>query len=132
MKKINYRLWMLCYSVTIILFLFSTLCFAGRVRGYFRSDGTYVQSYYRTDPNETVTDNYSYKGNYNPYTGKIGTNYYRHSPSSEYYNSYSVSQSSSDTTRENSCFSSNQGAYQSWNTTDRNQYRKKLYFNSDE
>jgi hypothetical protein len=55
------------------------------VRGYFRSNGTYVNSYHRSNPNGTVTDNYSFKGNISPYTGKEGSNYYRHSPSSPYY-----------------------------------------------
>ena len=55
------------------------------VQGYYRSDGTYVSGYYRADNNNTVQDNYSYKNNYNPYTGKEGNNYYKKSPSSEYY-----------------------------------------------
>ena len=32
------------------------------VRGYYRGNGTYVQPYQRTSPNDTVCDNYSYKG----------------------------------------------------------------------
>ncbi len=44
-----------------------------RVRGYTRSNGTYVNSYYRTSPNYTRFDNYSTRGNYNPYTGRFGT-----------------------------------------------------------
>jgi len=55
------------------------------VRGHYRSDGTYVQPHYRSTPNDSVTDNYSFKGNINPYTGKEGTNYYRHNPGSPYY-----------------------------------------------
>ena len=43
------------------------------VRGYYRSNGTYVQPHYRSSPNGTVLDNYSTKGNVNPYTGKEGT-----------------------------------------------------------
>lgn len=43
------------------------------VNGYYRSDGTYVQPYYRSTPNYTKYDNYSTKDNYNPYTGKTGT-----------------------------------------------------------
>jgi hypothetical protein len=66
------------------------------VNGYTKSNGTYVQGYYRSDPNGTVTDNYSYIGNVNPYTGSVGTNYYTNSPSSEYYNSsYTPSYTSS-------------------------------------
>ena len=61
------------------------------VDGYTRSDGTYVQGHYRTDPNSTVRDNYSYQGNRNPYTGETGSNRYRNDPSSEYYDGSSGS-----------------------------------------
>lgn len=43
-----------------------------RVSGYTRSDGTYVQPYFRTAPNSTNQDNFSTIGNVNPYTGKPG------------------------------------------------------------
>lgn len=43
------------------------------VRGYFRSDGTYVAPHWRSAPNSTTRDNWSTKGNVNPYTGKPGT-----------------------------------------------------------
>lgn len=43
------------------------------VHGYTRQDGTEVEPYHRTSPNSTPEDNYSYRGNENPYTGKIGT-----------------------------------------------------------
>ena len=55
------------------------------VRGYTRSNGTYVQPYHRSDPNGTVTDNWSYRGNTNPHTGKQGTNSYQHDLTSPYY-----------------------------------------------
>jgi hypothetical protein len=42
------------------------------VNGYLRNNGTYVTPHYRTSPNGTLFDNYSTKGNYNPYTGKPG------------------------------------------------------------
>ncbi len=45
-----------------------------RVKGYYKpSTGTYVAPSYKTSPNKTKLDNYSTKGNYNPYTGKKGT-----------------------------------------------------------
>lgn len=56
------------------------------VNSYYRKDGTYVQGYTRSNSNNTVTDNYSFKGNTNPYTGETGTNYYRNNPTSPYYN----------------------------------------------
>ena len=55
------------------------------VNGYTRSDGTQVRGHYRSAPNNTVRDNYSYRGNRNPYTGNTGSNSYRNSPSSQYY-----------------------------------------------
>lgn len=44
------------------------------VKGYYKpSKGAYVMPSYRTSPNKTKLDNYSTKGNYNPYSGKTGT-----------------------------------------------------------
>ena len=44
-----------------------------RVKGYYKpSTGSYVSPSYRTSPNKYKFDNYSTKGNYNPYTGKKG------------------------------------------------------------
>lgn len=62
-----------------------TAAHAGYVNGYTRSDGTYVQGYQRSAPDSTVTNNYGYRGNTNPYTGQTGSNSYRNSPSSQYY-----------------------------------------------
>lgn len=45
-----------------------------RVKGYYKpSIGRYVAPHYKTTPNRTKFDNFSTKGNYNPYTGKKGT-----------------------------------------------------------
>lgn len=43
------------------------------VNGYTRNDGSYVSPHYRTSPNSTRNDNYSTRGNINPYTGQEGT-----------------------------------------------------------
>jgi hypothetical protein len=43
------------------------------VKGYTKKNATHVQSYKRTAPNGTAKDNFSTKGNVNPYTGKKGT-----------------------------------------------------------
>src|ERR1700719_2346515 len=60
--------------------------FAGQyVHGYTRSNGTYVRPYYRSSPNRTVTDNLSYRGNVNPYTGATGTKHYIHDKTSPFY-----------------------------------------------
>lgn len=45
-----------------------------KVKGYFKpSTMKYGAPSYRTSPNKTKFDNYSTKGNYNPYSGKKGT-----------------------------------------------------------
>jgi hypothetical protein len=46
------------------------------VSGYYRSNGTYVQPYMRSSPDNSVFNNYSYEGNLNPYTGQVGSNSY--------------------------------------------------------
>lgn len=43
------------------------------VRGYFRKDGTYVDPYKRTAPDDRSDNNWSTVGNVNPHTGKAGT-----------------------------------------------------------
>ena len=44
-----------------------------RVKGYVTKKGKYVAPHYRTSPNKTKLNNWSTKGNVNPYTGKKGT-----------------------------------------------------------
>lgn len=43
------------------------------VSGHVRRNGTYVPPSHAANPNATKTDNWSTKGNVNPYTGKAGT-----------------------------------------------------------
>jgi len=43
------------------------------VDGYVKRDGTYVEGHYRQEPNSTNRDNYSTRGNSNPYTGSQGS-----------------------------------------------------------
>ncbi|WP_286333688.1 hypothetical protein [Duncaniella freteri] len=43
------------------------------VKGYTKSNGTYVHGHYRSSQNSTNHDNYSTSGNYNPYTGSAGS-----------------------------------------------------------
>lgn len=43
------------------------------VKGHTTKDGTYVPAHRATNPNDTKRDNWSQKGNVNPYTGKPGT-----------------------------------------------------------
>lgn len=43
------------------------------IRGHVTKKGTYVAPSHATNPNKTKRDNYSHKGNVNPYNGKEGT-----------------------------------------------------------
>jgi peptidoglycan hydrolase-like protein with peptidoglycan-binding domain len=43
-----------------------------QVSSYTKSNGTQVESHYRTAPNSTKNDNFSTRGNTNPYNGKAG------------------------------------------------------------
>lgn len=43
------------------------------VRGYTKKDGTYVAPHYRSAPDKSISNNWSTKGNVNPYTGAPGT-----------------------------------------------------------
>lgn len=43
------------------------------VNGYYKSNGSYVKPHFRSKANNTTYDNYSTRGNTNPYTGRRGT-----------------------------------------------------------
>lgn len=71
MKKI---LTLVLSFVVIGMFAFAgTVDAATHVKSYVKKSGTYVASHYRSTANHTKIDNWSTKGNYNPYTGKKGT-----------------------------------------------------------
>jgi len=62
--------------ILIIFSLFLSLAFASddvKVSGYYRKDGTYVKGHYRSSPDSDPTNNWSFPGNVNPYTGKVAT-----------------------------------------------------------
>lgn len=44
-----------------------------KVKGYTKKNGAYVAPYFKTTPDKSKYNNYSSKGNSNPYTGKKGT-----------------------------------------------------------
>lgn len=67
-------------TILISLTLVGLLLFAGareaeaaRVRGYSRGNGTYVQPHYRSNPNSFKWDNWSSRGNINPWNVKEDT-----------------------------------------------------------
>ena len=50
----------------------SAACYGSTyVSGYVKSNGTYVSGHYRTCPDSSRYNNYSFPGNYNPNTGRI-------------------------------------------------------------
>jgi hypothetical protein len=64
------------YKLALLLFALVSVTAHARdtyVKGYTRANGTYVQPHYRSAPNGTTYDNYSTRGNVNPYTGSYGT-----------------------------------------------------------
>ena len=66
MKKIIYLLFLIASLLTQVS------AKDVYVNGYYRSNGTYVRGHYRTAPDNTLMNNYSTRGNTNPYTGKKG------------------------------------------------------------
>lgn len=85
------------------------------VRGYYRSNGTYVRSHYRTAPDSNPYNNYSFPGNYNPNRGTYTTGrqssylqrYYSRSRSYSYPTYYRSSYPSVWTTPSYSSYYSN-------------------------
>lgn len=55
-----------------VIFTGSAFARSVRVKPYYRQDGTYVQPHYRTSPDRNIWNNYSTRGNVNPYTGNKG------------------------------------------------------------
>jgi len=78
------------------------------VRGYFRSNGSYVMPHYRTRADSSFYNNYSTYPNVNPYTGRTGT---RRTPS---YSSPSYRSYSSPSYRLSSPYSYRSRSYRSW------------------
>ncbi|MBU3146955.1 hypothetical protein [Clostridium sp. CF012] len=78
MKKINIKILFLAV-ISIFVLINPINVFAKdkggvvNVKGYYTKNGTYVKPHYRTSPDSTLNNNWSTKGNVNPYTGKEGT-----------------------------------------------------------
>ena len=75
MKK---KLLAMLLAVSILVLAIAPIASASvYVRGHYRSNGSYVSPYYRSNPDSSYYNNYSSYGNYNPYTGARGyTSYY--------------------------------------------------------
>ena len=63
----------LVIAIGFILSFCATTAKAEYVGGHYRNNGTYVNGYHRSSSDSTTLNNYSTKGNKNPYTGQIGT-----------------------------------------------------------
>lgn len=65
----------LALAVTAAIIAFSSVAEARdtSVRGYTRRDGTYVAPHMRSAPDRNPYNNFSTRGNVNPYTGEVGT-----------------------------------------------------------
>lgn len=61
-------LLLLLFVIALPSFAYSTTS----TSGYYRKNGTYVQPYKRTTRDYTRSNNFSTKGNYNPYSGRKG------------------------------------------------------------
>lgn len=66
------------FSLIALFLIFSFLTVSNaealqRVKGYTTKKGTYVTPHLKSSPNKTKFDNFSTKGNINPFTGKKGT-----------------------------------------------------------
>jgi hypothetical protein len=57
--------------ISLFLFVVDTLAYV-RVKPYFRRNGTYVQPHFRSNPNSFKYDNWSFRGNVNPFSGRRG------------------------------------------------------------
>ena len=75
-------------ALFISTLLFSTIVISDTyVRGYTKSDGTYVSPHYRSSPDSSYNNNWSVRGNRNPYTGSFGANRRTLNDRTPYYNS---------------------------------------------
>ena len=73
MKSIRLLLSALAFAFVTFFPWFSVEAKSVSVRGHYRKDGTYVQPHMRSAPDGNVSNNWSTRGNINPYTGEIGT-----------------------------------------------------------
>lgn len=73
MKKIIISLTALFLVFSFSLATASNAEAVQRVKGYTTKKGTYVAPHFKQSPNSSKFDNFSTKGNINPFTGKKGT-----------------------------------------------------------
>ena len=67
------KLFIFVFIIVLLAPTFALAYGSHSVGGHIRKNGSYVAPHYRTNRDKTKLNNYSTKGNYNPYTGKKGT-----------------------------------------------------------
>lgn len=73
MKQIILGISLIAMVLGLTLSFASSAEAAVRVKSYYRpSTGSYVMPHYRSNPDRYKFNNYSSRGNYNPFTGKKG------------------------------------------------------------
>lgn len=97
------------FAIIISLTVVSSVYADVWVDGYYRKDGTYVRGHYRSDPDGNFENNWSTKGNVNPYTGAVGTKTKPNSTKSSSNNSYYVSKNSTYSSSSSSSSGSDNG-----------------------
>ena len=73
-----YKLFVKLLILLLFVLLLSTLTGGVDTKGYYHSDGTYVQPHYRSTPDGNPYNNYSYPDNIDPYTGNPDTHLNRY------------------------------------------------------
>ncbi|XOK60595.1 hypothetical protein ACJ7K1_29455 [Paenibacillus elgii] len=67
------KLILLMMSAVLALSFAGSASAATKVKSYTKKSGTHVQSHNRSNKDKSFKNNWSTKGNTNPYTGKKGT-----------------------------------------------------------
>ena len=100
--------------IIILTALLSMTSFAHadeNVRGYYKSNGTYVQPYTRSTPDNSYNNNYDVKGNTNPTTGESGTSSRTWNDKTPEYNQKTYGNPSYESTPSYNYNSGNSGVY---------------------
>lgn len=82
-------------GAALIMALFVSTAHADNyVSGYTKSNGTYVAPHFRSSQDNSYNNNWSVKGNTNPYTGQAGTKQPQYGGSQSFGSSFGSSRSS--------------------------------------
>lgn len=60
------------FIVFSLAFSFVAISKDVKVKGYYKKNGTYVKPHYRSAPDSSINNNWTTRGNVNPYTGADG------------------------------------------------------------